>query len=227
MIKAKKTKAMIVVALILFLILAAIIFPLTPGQAVLKKQLSICGNFGLSYMPASVTYCVKADSDLYLYLSSVRRAEHGLEIYPLLATREGLIWRAFCPDTEAGFHSLFPSSDNKARNEIFTVGNSCVGQVGHYTVIFLGDSYLRNQDVDVDDVFDSLGSSPFILSKDCLDLEENEGNWVSFSSGRAMSALLGGLKGTSYVFVIRDLPDDYKLTIGEQVLTKTQLLEQG
>lgn len=220
----KKYKITIAVGLIALLLLTAISFPLTPRVAVLKKQLSICRNYGFSYMPASVTYCVKADSDLYLYLSSVRRAEHGLEIYPLLVSREGLIWRAFCPDTEAGFHSLTPNSDIKEHSESFTVGTSCVGQLGHNTIIFLGDNYLKYHRVKINDVFDSLGSIPIVLSKECLDLEENEGNWVAFSSGKSMSVLLGGLKGVSYVFVLRDLPDDYSLTVGDQVLTKEHLL---
>ena len=220
MLKSKKTIAAIAIGLIVLLILA-ITFPLTPGLAMLKKQLSVCRNFDFSYLPAAPKHLVKADSDLYLGLGSVRRVNHSFEIYPVIVMREGMTWRAFCPNRdEEGFHALPLGNEGFA----FTIGDCCIGQKGPYTLIFLGDHYLKIHDADVDDMFDSLDTSPIVLSRDCLGLEEDEGTWVSFySSGRGMCAMFGGLKSTGYVFVLRDIPDDYKLTIGDQVLTKEEL----
>lgn len=209
------------------LLVSAVYFPIYPGQAALKKQLSICSSFQMYYKPAAARSHVKVSSNLYLYLGSVKSPQSAMLVYPLFVTREGFLWHAFCPGTENGQFKPLNASPGDQGQMWFSVIDSYVGQVGQYTVVSLGNEYLEACEVDPYEVYDSLGTKPLVLSCQCVGLEENDGIWASFSDGRAFSQSRpmsgGGLGGVGCLLCVENMPDDYHLFVGSKVLTKTDL----
>ena len=224
----KKKRAVVILFIVAGLILSSIAFPLLPGLAAVKKQLSICKTFDLSFRPSTASWHKRIGPDLYFYLGSVKSRSSGTLVYPLFVTKEGTLWHAFCPGTANGQFKPLIESEGEQVEQWFAPTGSYYGQIKQYTVISLGALYLSAHHAELAEVRDSLGTEPLLLSCKSVGLDEHDGLWASFSDGLAYSqvqSLKGGrMGGFGCLFVVENMPDDYELTVGDLVLTKEDLM---
>ena len=67
---------------------------------------------------------------------------------------------------------------------------------------------------------------PVEVSCDKIGLDPNAGCWVNFigkEAGAIITAESSNLSGFGYLFVIRNLPDDYAMNCGDTVLTAEEI----
>lgn len=113
---------------------------------------------------------------------------------------------------------------NAANQQISAV---FVQKIGPYTIINIGSRSFPEMKTDQLVPRDNYNNAPFLLSEDCID-EANSSNdgWLYLpvvESGRIFIAERGLSKKCSYIFVLKELPDDYTITCGDWTLTGQEI----
>lgn len=103
--------------------------------------------------------------------------------------------------------------------------NPAVLAVGDYTVIAISSKAMNRGDVTAEDVFDSLGTEPIVISDDMF--SDSNHCWLSMSGDGQSSNALGGSFTrdglTMFVYAVKDMPEDYVFTFGDRELTAQEL----
>ena len=141
-----------------------------------------------------------------------------------LGYRQNGIWR-FIPYGQGSCHAIFEFQD---LDVIIDFGDEAVTQLGRFTVISISDSFLSSRNISPSEVYDSLNTKPvFITSSQFTDKDDSASSWLSiYKEGlRLHSVGQISLKVSSYIYVVKDMPDDYVFVCGEQQITADEICQ--
>ncbi len=104
-------------------------------------------------------------------------------------------------------------------------------QIGDYTILWCGDYCLAK--IKAEDIYDSLGTSPVLLTKESLG-KKFDGWWrwgtldVLNPKYKYKSWAIGdkNLKNPPVFFVVKDIPEDYSISFGETTITYDDIMER-
>lgn len=160
-------------------------------------------------------HCTPDPYDTYqydtLYCISLGYREHGL-------------WR-FAPFGQGNSHAIFEFQDLDIFIEF---GAAAVIQRGSYTVICIPDTFLVNRNISPSEMYDSLDTEPiFISSSQFTDKDDSTACWLSIckEGWRLYGIGQSFLYVSGYIYVVKDMPDDYVFVCGEQQITADEICQ--
>lgn len=157
--------------------------------------------------------CTPDPHDTYqyntLYCISLGYREHGL-------------WR-FAPFGQGISHSIFEFQNLDIFIEF---GAAAAMQRGSYTVICIPDTFLVNRNISSSEMYDSLDTKPVFISSDQFtDKDNSTACWLSIckEGWRLYGVGQSFLNVSGYIYVIKDMPDDYIFVCGDQQITADEI----
>lgn len=143
---------------------------------------------------------------------------------PLFLYRENARWIAVPYSDTAKYPAWFIFTDKSAENYLLTINSSFVEQCGSYTIIQLSAHDLAKEGIQIEEIHDTLGSKPLLLSSEMIPMVGADAEWLfpHFADRHDPTdydtASSAPVQDFSYLFLIQDIPEDYVLFAGEQIL---------
>ena len=115
---------------------------------------------------------------------------------------------------------LFDKSKNTIPRSYAFMQESSVLEKGRYTVISIGNDSLRKNGVSIENVYDNIGTKAILLSADTLGYDVQKARWFTWVyKDEGIYAFSKDLSYYCYLFVIRDMADDYEFHFGTETIT--------
>lgn len=221
--KRRRRRIIILLSIVLVLAAAAAIFSRTQTFALWNTELRF---MSIMEDPILNRYRQKdqIDDDLVLITASTYNDWSGQYcVAPLFLYKDAWGWRAAqFTDNARGMDGPYYSISGVT---IYLTGTTFVQRLGDYTILHIGSVFMAAHELSAEDISDNVGTRPIRLSSSTVGIPAERASWVSYS-GMAASPWLGQqMVDTDYIYVIRNMPDDYEMHCGEYVISKEYIDE--
>lgn len=206
--------------------LILILYLLSPFFAVARLQVITAVQGGPSPL-GHILYYRQVDSGFAVQVMGEKLfwGEGRCNAYPYFVVRKGLFWHAVQMNENTCL--LF---QEPGRQTSFYVSDSFAERLGPYTILCIGSRFLEGNHISAEQLNDSEGTEPLLLSHETLRRDVDWGHWGTLDSESAeVWFRTRDLSGYGLLFIVKDMPEDYQLNCGDRVITaaEIQALFQG
>ncbi len=210
----KKASKCFLLTLAILLLIAVLFSQTAPLSLLIFHYWDCISNNDTPTEP--LQFYLPIENDLVLASFGAKSSRNNIHSVPLFAYYQNAHWNVSVMND-----NLMRLNGELLENAAETIGSSFVMQLGNYTIISVGSDYIEHLSVPKSEIYDNIETEPFLVSQDLIREDDKNRDWgcpylVKTQYGRVWASTLD-LSNYSYFFIIKNIPGDYELHIGDQV----------